>query len=77
MKKKKLKFNSNYLGHNFVGLNLEDLNAFPHDYICLNCNIRIVYHEDIKDEQYRVADYCGLYDKCLTCDEMVIKNIIE
>ena len=67
----------NYLGHK-----LEHYTYFyPHyDFKCEKCNIILYYNEQDK-YQYNLCDgncLVNLGPKCnLTCDEYIIKNIIE
>ena len=61
-------FNKNYLGHNIIR---SDADIF---YICTKCNS--VIHWNYTNEKYFfwVSNWVELEN---TCDEMIIKNIIE
>lgn len=69
-------FQTNYLGHDFV--NQDSVNNL---YICVKCKIEI-YHSIVYNIIYdRYSQYYTFIDNKeaheLTCDEMIIKNIIE
>lgn len=63
-------FNKNYLGHELQQL-------FPNEkhpviFICNKCNSRIW-----TNSQRFLLNKNGTYENLISCDEMVIKNIIE
>ena len=77
--------NKKYLGHNFIR---DYASAIERDYKCTICNIKIDYrdvdygihnvylilkYEAIKVGNITITDG----ELLLTCDEMIIKNIIE
>lgn len=68
-------FNKNYLGHEFTSLNSL---AYPFDFICNKCNSRIKHDINDKNNLYSIANDGKIYpNKIISCDEMIIKNIIE
>lgn len=72
-------FNKNYLGHSFFDLN-EDFNG--RSLMCEICKIKVFYYES---KIYKNADEYSIrygqgfeyYDRLISCNEIVIKNIIE
>ena len=81
-------FNKNHLGHSFVDLDLDrDYNGVS--LICEICEIKVFYYHPRKYEKYKHwDDFPGNYTvrtvnknyndaELITCDEVVIKNIIE
>jgi hypothetical protein len=66
-------FNKNYLGHNFE----EDEMWGPEDfdYKCKTCGIRMFY--DPSNKEYHLIIKTGDNGIFLSCEEKIIKNIIE
>lgn len=64
-------FNKNYLGHDLVATSDYNNNYTTIYLVCLRCKSQIRY--------YRDTEYYNLFGAIylLTCDEVIIKNIIE
>lgn len=65
--------NKNYLNHNFIEMKRNN------DYICSKCKIMIWYYEGLKTQYWMLFNNtvsAGILLN-LTCNEMIIKNIIE
>lgn len=77
-----MKFNKNYLGHDFdLSINDYDTNNIirsGYNFICLKCNY-VFYMHSIGYRQYIKAtlDARGYWIEALSCDENIIKNLIE
>ena len=65
------KFDPNYMGHDFI--NKEGIGAFIY---CLNCNTYILFNKN-NGKYFYLANDRDYTDKLLTCEEMIIKDIIE
>jgi len=81
-----IEFNKNYLGHDFIfknhGQNIVREFCQNNDYICSKCNIVVAhyYRNEIRvikiDDRFKNLKLIGgTLD--LTCDEVIIKGIIE
>ena len=75
-------FDKNYLGHNLISYTRYD---GDNDYICTNCGIEIYYIEQFKFNYYKQSEFnyyflngyeCGGICE-ISCDDFIIKNIIE
>lgn len=66
--------NKNYLGHSFILKETRYKNYYK--YICERCNVAIYYespgHYDLDEDEGEVFEQLEL-----TCEEIIIKNIIE
>lgn len=71
-------FNLNYLNHDFILLdNYSYSYSFKH-FKCSNCKILIGYYFNGKFDNYYVVDNInGSYHLKLTCNEQIIKNLLE
>jgi len=76
-KKFEFGFDINYLGHDFDVYISPEPGEYMHDYSCLKCKVRIVYNPEVEYERFVVVDDSEVFDPCLTCEENIIKNIIE
>ncbi len=64
------KFDKNYLGHNFIAIHKEDIC----NYRCSICMISIIY---FSEKAYKTFNYYEFIHLNFTCNEYIIKNIIE
>lgn len=66
----------NYLGHDFVLINYFDTH-YNKIYTCSKCNCEVAYYPSLN--QYKVKGTLSHYFfyNVISCDEMIIKNIIE
>lgn len=64
-------FEINYLGHDFK---VED--AITGDYICNICNC-IIWFYTYDNEEFYLSLIDGYYMNAISCNETIIKNIIE
>lgn len=69
--------NINYLGHTFIFYKV-DLTCYVDEFICEKCNI-IVWCDNFTIKYYYIRPNYHWFSELLelTCDEHVIKNIIE
>ncbi len=73
--------NKNYMGHDLINFDLE--NIYCQKYKCNRCNLLIKYYYKDKNNIVLYIHYIGSIDDInwstvkLTCDEVIIKNIIE
>lgn len=71
------------LGHNFSFLNEAIYESFDiKHYFCETCNIKIVsYSSHFNHKELFALDHTGLYKNAkkltISCDEYIIKNILE
>lgn len=67
---------NNYFGHAF-GLNFIKLNDWA---ICNKCHMKLYFYISLDDSLMKCFisyDYINLEKTDLTCEELIIKNIIE
>lgn len=67
-----MSFDYKYLGHNFI----QKYNSINLYFKCTNCNVTILYEGIMKNCVFIMSDnYLGM--EPITCEEMIIKNIID
>ena len=70
-------FNENYLGHNLVKLDKTHIGII---YLCTICNNKILYTQYYYNNtwHYKICNKSYDYtESVISCDEYMIKNIIE
>lgn len=78
-----MKFDKNYLNHDFISCQNEE---YINDYICIRCNVRVYFPPHLSDtccieiidwenDPLNPGDQGNFME--ITCDEVIIKNIIE
>jgi len=79
LSEKLLEFNTNYFGHDFI-LSSDQVWSGLNIY-CKKCNIRVFYYSPSSYEMSKYILRSQLvsqgFETILTCDEYIIKNIIE